>query len=157
MNSLRPSSRFLRELDAAERIGFPFKWGNIANLNPATVEEIGIRRAILEARAEEEEEANNRNASREIASLMKGEPNRKKRNAIRKAHYTRKGLREAAREKTRRNAWVRQYQMRGARESNWELREKAHWLKRHPGKTVVDWEAHAAKVATRKVKRSDSS
>ena len=147
------NTRFHREMAHAERIGYPFKWGNIAHLNPATVEHIGIRGARLEEieeQAEDNEKSNHRNSSGRTASLVRAGTMRKERNAIRGAHYERKGALEERKESARRHRWVTRHQARGAEESNWKRREMKHWMTRHPGKTSANWRSHNAKLSVRR-------
>ena len=134
------NTRFQREMLHAEYMDRPFKWGNIADLDPARVEKVGIRAARLEAR--DASASLHRNSSGRTASLVKEGKTRKERNAIRRAHYTRKAELKAYEERIRRERWERRHETRGARESNWERRERAHWQKRHPGKGSANWRAH---------------
>lgn len=151
-------TRFQREMLEAERYGYPFKWGNIANLDPAVVEEKGIRGARLDARREEEEENANslhRSSSGRTASLVRAGKTRKERNAIRRAHYERKGALEEAKENERRAAWLKR--KRGAAtESNWKQREKRRWLKRKgKGKGSAEWENHWAGLEKRRTHKAN--
>jgi hypothetical protein len=107
---LLAGSRFMQNMFAANRNGYPFQWGNVANLSDKAIEELGIAGAI-----HEEREGSPRRSS-------SGETNRMTRKE-RKEHYKRKAILEREKEEERRRVWQRRHP--GASESNWRRREEA--------------------------------
>ena len=110
-------SRFTQNMMKAEREGYPFLWGNVENLSNAAVEELGISGALQEAL----NRSPRRSSSGNTSELVKAGKTRKERNAIRRAHYVRKGTLEAEKERERRAKWMRRHP--GAPEANWNRRE----------------------------------
>lgn len=106
---LLAGSRFMQNMFQANREGWPYQWGNIANLSDKAVEELGIAGAMREER-----EGSPRRAS-------SGNTNRMTRKE-RKEHYKRKAILEREKEEERRRVWQRRHP--GASESNWRRREE---------------------------------
>lgn len=110
-------SRFVQDMLRANKEGYSYLWGNVANLSNAAVEELGISGALREER----EGSPRRSSSGYTSELIKAGKTRKERNTIRRAHYTRKGILEAEKERERRARWLRRHP--GAPEANWNRRE----------------------------------
>lgn len=103
----------------ANREGYPYLWGNVANLSDKAIEELGITGAMNE----EHYGSPRRSSSGYTSELVKAGKTRKERNTIRRAHYVRKGILEAEKEAERRARWLRRHP--GAPEANWNRREAA--------------------------------
>lgn len=103
-------SKFLQGMFKAEREGYPFQWGNIANLSDAAIEELGLEGAFLEQKMAV---SPHRSSS--------GQTNRMTRKE-RKEHYKRKAILEREKEEERRRVWERRHP--GGRESEWRAREE---------------------------------
>ena len=129
--ALIAGSKFLQGMFQAEREGQPFKWGNVANLSNAAIEELGLEGAFLEQKMAV---SPHRESSGQTIRMTRKE---------RKEHYKRKAILEREKEEERRRVWERRHP--GASESNWRRREAARQTRKA-----------AARAARKAAKRSSS-
>jgi hypothetical protein len=101
----------IKEMLNANAAGYPFAWGNIANLSEGAIAELGLGGALVE-----------RKMAVSPRRSSSGQTNRMTRKE-RKEHYKRKAILEREKEEERRRVWERRHP--GASESNWRRREEA--------------------------------
>jgi hypothetical protein len=100
-----PNSIFDKYPDAA--------WGNLNSISEKAIEELGLARAIREAK---------RISARRPSSGQTSSIQRREGRKGRQAHYTRKAVLEREKEAERRSVWMRRHP--DASESNWIRREE---------------------------------
>jgi hypothetical protein len=113
MSAENLTSRFIREIKAAEAAGRPHAWGNLMNLSDPAIEELGIEGAIAERNA-----ISPHRASSGMTTEIVHAHGRK----AGKEHYKRKAILEAEKEVVRRATWLRRHP--GAPEANWARRQE---------------------------------
>lgn len=128
------ATRFMREITEAEKEGKPYMWGNVMDLSPAAVEELGIQGAMDERK---------RLSSHVASSGESYKMSRKER----KEHYTRKIEKYKKHEAERRDRWKRRHP--DETESNWERREAVHRAERQKRRNF-------RRAATTRRKRTNS-
>ena len=119
MSAENLTSRFFREIRAAEAAGRPYAWGNLMNLSDPTIEELGINGAIAERNA-----ISPHRASSGMTTEIVHAHGRK----AGKEHYKRKAILEAEKEVERRAKWLRRHP--GAPEANWVRRQETRKVAR---------------------------
>ena len=107
------TSRFIREIKAAEAAGRPYAWGNLNELSEGAIEELGIEGAMAEYNAGSPHRGSS-GMTTEIVHMHGRKAG--------KEHYKRKAVLEAEKEAMRRATWRRRHP--GASESNWNRRQE---------------------------------
>ena len=119
MSAENLTSRFFREIRAAEAAGRPYAWGNLNELSPGAVDELGIEGAMAEYAAS----SPHRNSSGMTTEIVHAHGRK-----AGKEHYKRKAILEAEKEVERRAKWLRRHP--GAPEANWVRRQDTRKAKR---------------------------
>ena len=119
MSAKNLTSRFIREIRAAEEAGRSYAWGNLMNLSEGAIDELGIEGAMAERNAN----SPHRNSSGLTTEIVHAHGRK-----AGKEHYKRKAILEAEKEVERRAAWLRRHP--GAPESNWGRRQETRKVKR---------------------------